>query len=58
VSSKFATDGDGNPDYPLDVHSIFLVKMPTETVARSFRDVKDFGENLASRLPTYEEAMR
>jgi len=63
VSSKFATDGDGNPDYPLDVHSIFLVKMPTQTVVSgSFRDVKetvkDFGENLASRLPTYEEAMR
>jgi len=40
------------------VHSIFLVKMLTQTVAGSFRDVKDFGENLASRLPTYEEAMR
>ena len=26
VSAKYATDGDGNPDYPLDVHTIYLVK--------------------------------
>merc|ERR1711909_583 len=30
VSSKFAVDGDGKPDYPLDVHSIYLVKMPMQ----------------------------
>jgi len=45
VSSKFATDSDGNPDYPLDVHSIYLVKMPTEDKIEQHL------------LPTYEEAM-
>merc|ERR1712088_988934 len=45
VSSKFATDSDGNPDYPLDVHSIYLVKMPTQ------------GKIEQNLLPTYQEAM-
>ena len=27
VSAKYATDSDGNPDYPLDVHTIYLVKL-------------------------------
>jgi len=45
VSSKFATDSDGNPDYPLDVHSIYLVKMPMQDKLE---------QNL---LPTYQEAM-
>ena len=45
VSSKFATDGDGNPEYPLDVHSIYLVKMPMQ------------GKLEQSLLPTYQEAM-
>merc|ERR1711936_1354653 len=46
VSSKFATDGDGNPDHPLDVHSIFLIKMPPQPTFE-----KD-------SPPTYEEAMK
>jgi len=45
VSSKFATDSDGNPEYPLDVHSIYLVKMPMQDKLE---------QNL---LPTYQEAM-
>ena len=45
VSSKFAIDGDGNPDYPLDVHSIYLVKMPMQ------------GKLGQSLLPSYQEAM-
>jgi len=55
VSSKFATDGDGNPDYPLDVHSIYLVKMPPQEkgVLDSLRQtVNDFS------LPSYEEVMK
>merc|ERR1712130_184843 len=55
VSSKYATDGDGNPDYPLDVHSIYLVKMPPQEkgVLDSLRQtVNDFS------LPSYEEAMK
>ena len=45
VSSKFQTDSDGNPEYPLDVHSIYLVKMPMQ------------GKLEQNLLPTYEEAM-
>jgi len=30
VSSKFATDGDGIPENPLDVDSIYMVKIPTQ----------------------------
>merc|ERR1712001_247556 len=45
VSSKFQTDSDGNPEYPLDVHSIYLVKMPMQDKLE---------QNL---LPTYQEAM-
>merc|ERR1712130_517431 len=55
VSSKYATDGDGNPDYPLDVHSIYLVKMPPQEkgVLDSLRQtVNDFS------LPSYEEVMK
>merc|ERR550534_917555 len=45
VSSKFQTDRDGNPEYPLDVHSIYLVKMPMQ------------GKLEQNLLPTYQEAM-
>merc|ERR550534_823607 len=45
VSSKFQTDSDGNPEYPLDVHSIYLVKMPMQ------------GKLEQNLLPTYQEAM-
>merc|ERR1712172_420980 len=31
VSSKYAPDSNGQPGYPLDVHSIYLVKMPMQT---------------------------
>merc|ERR1712192_243221 len=41
-SSKFA-QRDNSPDYPLDVHSIYLVKMPAQG---------KFEQNL---LPTYDE---
>merc|ERR1711971_260225 len=44
VSSKVQTE-DGNPVYPLDVHSIYLVKMPMQDKLE---------QNL---LPTYQEAM-
>ena len=44
VSSKFARR-DNKPDYPLDVHSIFLVKMPAQSKTEQ------------NMLPTYEEAM-
>ena len=46
VSSKYATDGDGNPDHPLDVHSIFLIKMPPQPKIE-----KD-------SPPTYQEAIK
>ena len=55
VSSKYATDGDGNPEHPLDVHSIYLVKMPPQGqgVFQSIRQtVNEFS------LPSYEEAMK
>ena len=45
VSSKFATDKDRKPDYPLDVHSIYLVKISTR------------GKIEQNLLTTYEEAM-
>ena len=35
VSSEFATDAQNVPISPLDVHSIFLVKMHTQPAARS-----------------------
>jgi len=44
VSSKFARR-DNSPDFPLDVHSIYLVKMPMQ------------GKVEQNLLPTYEEAM-
>ena len=44
VSSKFARR-DNKPDYPLDVHSIYLVKMPAQ------------GKIEQNLLPTYDEAM-
>lgn len=44
VSSKFARR-DNSPDYPLDVHSIYLVKMPAQ------------GKIEQNLLPTYDEAM-
>ena len=44
VSSKYARR-ENSPDYPLDVHSIYLVKMPTQ------------GKIEQNLLPTYEEAM-
>jgi len=44
VSSKFARR-DNSPDYPLDVHSIYLVKMPVQ------------GKIEQNLLPTYDEAM-
>ena len=52
--TKFAWDSDRllshenpviNPDYPLDVHSIYLLKKPTQ------------GKIEQNLLPTYEEAM-
>lgn len=57
VSSKYATDGDGNPEYPLDVHSIYLVKMPVQgKPADMFQSLRQtMGE---FSLPTYEEAMK
>jgi len=45
VSSKFATDSDNKPEYPLDVHTIYLVKMPPQDKVQ---------QNLP---PSYEEAM-
>ena len=33
VSAKYATDSDGNPDYPLDVHTIYLVKLDQQHAA-------------------------
>ena len=44
VSSKYARR-ENSPDYPLDVHSIYLVKMPAQ------------GKIEQNLLPTYEEAM-
>ena len=44
VSSKYARR-DNKPDYPLDVHSIYLVKMPIQAKTE---------QNLP---PTYEQAM-
>ena len=55
VSGKYATDGDGNTIHPLDVHSIYLVKMPPQGkgVFDSLRQtMNDFS------LPSYEEAMK
>ena len=46
VSSKYATDGDGNPDHPLDVHSIFLIKMPPQPKFEN------------DSPPTYQEAIK
>ena len=55
VSSKYATDGDGNPDHPLDVHSIYLVKMPPQGKG-VFNSLHQTMNEFS--LPTYEEAMK
>jgi len=47
VSSKFATDSDNKPLYPLDVHTIYLVKMPTQDTYRNIRYLP----------PSYEDAV-
>jgi len=61
VSSEFATDAQNVPISPLDVHSIFLVKMHTQPAAGTLPEVEEivteFGEHLGSGPPTYEEAM-
>ena len=62
VSSEFVTDGEGVPISPLDVHSIFLVKMHTQPAAGTLPEVEEivteeFREHLGSGPPTYEEAV-
>jgi len=61
VSSEFATDAQNVPISPLDVHSIFLVKMHTQPAAGALSEaeqiVTEFGEHPGSGPPTYEEAM-
>ena len=56
VSSEFVTDGEGVPISPLDVHSIFLVKMHTQPAAGALSEgeeiVTEFGEHLGSGPPT------
>ena len=61
VSSEFTTDVENVPIFPLDVHSIFLVKMHTQPAARSLSEPEEieteFGEHPGSGPPTYEETM-
>jgi len=66
VSSEFAIDAENIPISPLDVHSIFLVKMHTQPAAGAEEIVTEFGEHLGhlghlehlgSGPPTYEETM-
>jgi len=63
VSSEFATDTENVPISPLDVHSIFLIKMHSQPAAGALSEaeeiVTEFGEHLGSHLPppTYDEAM-
>jgi len=61
VSSEFTTDVENVPIFPLDVHSIFLVKMHTQPAAGALSEgeeiVTEFGEHLGSGPPTYEETM-
>jgi len=56
VSSMYEYDEHGNPYHPLDVHSIYLVKMPPqgEGVFESSAQTVKVNDNL---LPSYEEAM-
>jgi len=57
VGSMYEYDGDGNPYHPLDVHSIYLVKMPPqgEGVFESSAQTVKVNDN---SLPSYEEAMK
>ena len=61
VSSEFATDADNVPISPLDVHSIFLVKMHTQLADGALSEAEEivtkFGEHIGSGPPTYEETM-
>lgn len=45
VSAKYQTDGDGNPEYPLDVHTIYLVKQDSNEAPPSYEsaisDIRD-----------------
>jgi len=62
VSSEFATDAQNVPYSPLDVHSIFFVKMHIQPAAGSLSEAEEivteeFGEHIGSGPPTYEETM-
>ena len=61
VSSEFATDAENVPISPLDVHSIFLVKMHTQLADGALSEAEEivtkFGEHIGSGPPTYEETM-
>ena len=44
ISARYMTDSDSNPHYPLDVHSIYLVKIDSSSESSS--------------PPSYEEVMK
>lgn len=47
VSAKYQTDGDGNPEYPLDVHTIYLVKQDYNAAPPSYESaISDFRDDV------------
>ena len=59
VSHKYATDSDGNPDYPLDVHTIYLVKLEQQQQNVQQHQFQPQAQQQADpdAPPTYDMAM-